>query len=33
MFLLKSVPMTGVEARDACAALKKIGQDCLIINR
>jgi len=33
MFLLKSVPMTGAEARDACAALKKRGQDCLIINR
>jgi hypothetical protein len=32
-FLLKSVPMTGVEARDACTALKNIGQDCLIINR
>jgi hypothetical protein len=25
--------MTGVEARDACTALKNIGQDCLIINR
>lgn len=33
MFLLKSVPMTGAEARDACAALKNIGQSCLIINR
>lgn len=33
MFLLKSVPMTGEEARNACAALKKIGQDCLIINK
>jgi len=33
MFLLKSVPMSGEEARDACAGLKKRGQDCLIINR
>jgi hypothetical protein len=33
MFLLKSVPMTGAEARDACTALKNIGQSCLIINR
>ena len=33
IFLLKSVPMTGVEARDACTALKKIGQNCLVINR
>ncbi len=33
MFLLKSVPMTGAEARNACAALKKLGQNCLIINR
>ena len=33
MFLLKSVPMTGAEARKACATLKKMGQDCLVINR
>ena len=33
MFLLKSVPMTGAEARGACTALMNIGQDCLIINR
>jgi len=33
MFLLKSVPMTGAEARDACATLKKLGQNCLLINR
>jgi|GEM_PF-1789332 hypothetical protein len=33
LFILKSVPMTGMEARNACAALKKIGQNCLVINR
>ncbi|MAF83933.1 MAG: SPOR domain-containing protein [Gammaproteobacteria bacterium] len=33
MFRLKSVPMTGMEARDACAALKKLRQNCLIVNR
>ncbi|HJP39593.1 MAG: SPOR domain-containing protein [Gammaproteobacteria bacterium] len=33
MFLLKSVPMTGVEARNTCTALKNIKQDCFIINR
>ncbi len=33
MFLLKSVPMTGDEARDTCATLKNLGQACLIINR
>lgn len=33
MFILKSVPMTGSEARSACAGLKARGQDCLMINR
>jgi len=33
MYLLKSVPMTRTEARDACAALKELGQVCLIVNR
>jgi len=33
MFLLKTVPMSWPEARDACAALKRLGQDCLVINR
>jgi len=33
MFLLKSVPMSGAEARKACTELKKLGQNCLIINR
>ena len=33
MFILKSVPMNSTEAREACARLIKIGQNCLIINR
>lgn len=33
MFLLKSVPMTGAEARNGCTELKKLGQVCIIINR
>ncbi len=33
MFLLKTVPMSGAEARNACTTLKKLGQNCLIINR
>jgi len=33
MFLLKTVPMTGVEAREVCALIQGRGQNCLIINR
>ncbi len=33
MFLLKTVPMTGPEARNACASLKNLGQDCILVNR
>ena len=32
-YLLKSVPMNREEAQSVCTALKKSGQDCLIINR
>ncbi len=32
-FLLKSVPMSGAEARGNCQALKKLGQDCFVINK
>lgn len=33
LFLLKSVPMSGPEARDVCDLLKRRKQQCLIINR
>jgi len=33
MYLLKSVPMTNAEARDACDALNDLGQVCMIISR
>ena len=33
MFLLKTVPMSGAEAREICALLQGRGQNCLIINR
>ena len=33
MFLLKSVPMSYTEARDACARLQELRQECLIIGR
>ena len=33
MFLLKTVPMNGAEAREICALLQGRGQNCLIINR
>ncbi len=32
-FVLKTVPMSGPEARDACSRLKALDQDCFIINR
>ena len=33
LFVLRSVPMTWQEANEACASLKRMSQDCLIINR
>lgn len=33
MFLLKTVPMSWPEAQEACTALKRLGQDCIVINR
>jgi len=33
MFLLKTVPMNGAEARETCALLQDRGQNCLVINR
>ncbi len=33
VYRLKTVPMTGEEARASCAALKRFRQDCLVINR
>lgn len=33
LFLLKTVPMNGAEAREACDLLKRRGQQCLVINR
>ncbi len=33
MFLLKTVPMNGAEAREICALVQDRGQNCLIINR
>jgi hypothetical protein len=33
MFLLKTVPMNGPEAREICELLQNRGQNCLIINR
>ncbi len=33
VYRLKTVPMSGAEARAACAALKSYGQDCIIVNR
>lgn len=32
-YLLKTVPMSWSEAQDACTALKRLGQDCIVINR
>lgn len=33
LFILKSVPMTRQEATEACTSLKRMSQNCLIINR
>ncbi|MDH3977639.1 MAG: SPOR domain-containing protein [Gammaproteobacteria bacterium] len=33
LFVLKSVPMTWQEANESCASLKRMSQNCLIINR
>jgi hypothetical protein len=33
LFLLKTVPMTGAEARAVCAELKARRQECLLVNR
>ena len=32
-FLLKSVPMTGAEARALCARLEALRQECMVVNR
>jgi len=33
VYRLKTVPMTGEEARESCAALKRFRQNCLVVNR
>lgn len=33
LFLLKTVPMSGAEAREICALLQSRGQQCMIVNR